>query len=211
MKIKKIKVLGHVYTVTEECSEQPAAFFYDNRLQDYQKEGKDVSGYIRYMDGSIVGVYPQSNFKAIVLTLFFVAVIASAIVWYVLAKRDILTGTYVTTRIANGTTVSFDAMPVYEDGKLKVLFSNGKGPVTVQLTGDGIEAEPVNVDANSNLADYEVFITTELNAQDAYLQVTDETGNTYKYPVLVEIPANNNDVADYSREELTNGETIILE
>lgn len=211
MKIKKIKVLGNVYTVTEECSEQPAAFFYDNRLQDYQKEGKDVSGYIRYMDGSIVGVYHQSNFKAIVLTLFFVAVIASAVVWYLLAKRDILTGTYVTTRIGNGTTISFDAMPVYEDGKLKVLFSNGKGPVTMQLVGDGIEAEPVPVDANSNLADYEVSITTELNAQDAYLQVTDETGNTYKYPVLVEIPANNNNVADYSREELTNGETIILE
>ncbi len=211
MKMKRIKVLGTVYPVTEECSEQPTAFFYDNRLQDYQKDGKDVSGYIRYMDGSIVGVYPQSNFKTIVLALFFVAIIVSAVVWYMLAKRDILTGTYVTTRISNGTTVSFDAMPVYEDDKLKILFSNGKGPVTVQLVGEGIESEPVVVDANSNLADYEVFITTELNAQDAYLQVTDEAGNTYKYPVLVEIPANNNDVADYSREELTNGETIILE
>ena len=193
--------------------EPPQAFFYNKGLQEEPLLEVEPTGYIRYIDGSIVGVYKTKSKLPVIISLLILIALAVFGLWYLLLRNNApYTGTFITTKMQDGNVVSFDGMPMYDGSNCKIFFTNGKKPAVVTLSGNGIEAQEITLEPNQQLSDYEAFITSDVNAVEATLCVTSEDGTKAEYPILIEIPANNEGTVNYDgREGANSGETIILE
>lgn len=216
----KISIYGQKYTIVKDTSVIPDTYYYRGEFYQEPLEGMMHSGYVTYDDGSIIGVYTGGVKKLFVIIgiVAAVAVMAVGVAFLIPLlhkKTEPFSGTMMKTVSDHDNIINFNGIPQSNGVNLDIRFTNGDKPSTIQIVGDTCESLPVELKAGEQVSSIPIINKTKSTVGEATLVVT-TNGNTYEYPIIVEMPFNDtlsNNSGDYLSNDDSpfKGESLILE
>lgn len=139
-------------------------------------------GYVTMRDGSLIECYYKFNVfpYACALLVIMVAVVLATILYVVNSKQDIFFGDKPIKVGDDFDLVQFNEFMQYNPyaSKVDIYFKNGDLPVTIQLVGDGIESEPIEVEAGQTISTVNVRYTGKEQIVNAKLIIISETSRS---------------------------------
>ena len=197
----------------DTSSVAPDAYAIRGELVDDMPKGRKV-GYVTMRDGSVIECYVKFNPAVIIVPLIIIALAIIGVVVYLvfLQPKDVSINAGSSDLILktgnDNNIVQYNGFMVLKDGKVSVNFTNGDYPCTIQLVGEGINCDPVQVAPEEFVASIPATFTTTSGVVDAQLVITTETSTTTEN-VVTEIPENNTDDSiDTGLEGYWKGECI---
>lgn len=209
--MKYFKIYDTKYELHEESSQgEEDAYGYKNEIVYEEPDGEYV-GFVEMEDESIIACYKSFNpIPVICISLGSIFAIVAGILLYVfvLQPKDVYMGGTPVKVGDDANSVSYNGFMALRDGNLTVDFQNGKLPCTIQVIGDGIKSDPVNVEAE----EYVATVPTEFETEDAVIngkiKITTESSES-EVEVVIEIPQNNTpNSTEASMEGYWDGEYI---
>ena len=160
-------------------------------VDDQPSKGKLV-GTVMMEDGSVIECY-KGSFPLIPVIIGVVAIVILAVVAYFLFFRksdEPITGTFLSAKV-DKNVVTFNGVMSARDGVCSIGFVNGDTEAIVEITGEDLSSEQVTLAPGEVLQDISIFTDSKEGVVSANLKVTcgDKSEN---FPVLVELPDNNN-------------------
>lgn len=200
--MKAYKIYGEPYPLQPNTSEPADSYAIRGKLVDEQPKGK-VIGYVQMEDGSIVECYKKSRALLIILIVVLLALlVGGGILVYLLfvQKKDVAILGNIVKVGSDNNVVTYNGVPSVVDGKVSIQFTNGDYPAAIQVVGEGVQSDVVQLEPAQFINDIPCKFTTEEGVVEALVRIKTET-STQEFPIVIEIPENFNSNDIYPGQE----------
>lgn len=208
--MRRFKIYGTSYEIDDSLmGHVPDAYGYKDDLVYEEPPGKCV-GFVQMEDGSVISCYKTFNPLVIIIpvAITFVIIIALLVYLIFLQPKDVVINGAPVKIGDDVNSVSYNGFMALRDGNITVDFQNGNQACTIQIIGDGIDSEVVNVDAGVYVATVPATFITDAGVINGKIVITTDTSQT-ENEVVIEIPENNTpNSTEASMEGYWDGEYI---
>lgn len=199
----KVKLYGESYDLENESDSPVDMYYYKGELVDDEPEKGRYIGNITLDDGTLVGCYKaRSKLPVILIILVTILGVAGGLLYYFLFYHpDVAIGGTMLEVDVDKNVITFNGIPALQGDTVDIRFVNGELPATVEIVGEGVTSEVLQLEPYEAVVDMPVSVSTQDNVVEATVRVTSGTAVS-EFPIILEIPDNNN---DYSTMDGVNG------